>query len=291
MRCALAVACAVVSMTFAPAVAAAEESTADRLFTEGRAAMQARAFARAIPLLEESQRLDPAAGTLLNLAVCHAELGHTATAYRLFGEALFAAEQKGDVEQAELARERREALVGKLATVRVVIAGDVVVTIDGEAITPAALARDVPLDPGAHRLVATYPSGRTWETTFATSLGRTSIEVPVDRAPPAPPPPTEAPASTWSGLRVAGAATVTASILAVGVATFFTVRALDLRGESDDACPNGRCTRDGVALNDEARANGDRATAFAITGAVGLALGTVLYLVGRPTRRVDALAW
>ena len=289
MRRVLAVACAVAVMSFVTA-AAAEETNADRLFGEGRAAMQARAFAKAIPLLEESQRLDPAAGTLLNLAVCHAELGRTATAYRLFGEALFAAEQKGDVEQAELARERREVLVGKLATVRVVAAGDVVVAIDGEPITPAALARDVPLDPGAHRLVATYPSGRGWETSFATSVGRTSIEVPVDREPAALRP-TEAPASTWSGLRIAGAATVTASLLAVGVATYFTVRAVDLRGESDDACPNGHCTRDGVALNDEARANGDRATAFAITGAVGLALGTVLYLVGRPTRRVDALAW
>ena len=176
MRRVLAVACAVAVMSFVTA-AAAEETNADRLFGEGRAAMQARAFAKAIPLLEESQRLDPAAGTLLNLAVCHAELGRTATAYRLFGEALFAAEQKGDVEQAELARERREVLVGKLATVRVVAAGDVVVAIDGEPITPAALARDVPLDPGAHRLVATYPSGRGWETSFATSVGRTSIEV------------------------------------------------------------------------------------------------------------------
>lgn len=284
-------ACVVACLLLTGAASAQQpaDASADRLFAQGRSAMQARDFAKAVPLLEESQRLDPAAGTLLNLAVCHAELGRTATAYRLFGEALFAAEQKGDVEQAELARERREALVGKLATVRVLAATDVSIAIDGETVAPAALARDVPLDPGAHRIVAAYRSGRSWETTFAASVGRTSIEVPNDREAASPVEP--APESAWSGMRVAGAATVTASVLALGVATYFTVRAVDLRADSDRACPNDRCTSDGVAFNEQARANGDRATAFAITGALGLALGTVLYLVGRPARRSHALAW
>ena len=38
-------------------------------------------YAEACPLLEESYQLDPAGGTLLNLALCHEATNRTKTAY------------------------------------------------------------------------------------------------------------------------------------------------------------------------------------------------------------------
>jgi hypothetical protein len=65
---------ALVSM---PAVVAAQSrsSFAEGLFTEGKALMQAGDYEAACPKLSESDRLEPALGTKLNLASCEAGRG------------------------------------------------------------------------------------------------------------------------------------------------------------------------------------------------------------------------
>src|SRR5262249_38113298 len=64
----------------------AQSSTSDKvaaegLFDQGRAAMQRGDFAQACGLLERSQRIDPAVGTLLYLAECYEKSGRTASAW------------------------------------------------------------------------------------------------------------------------------------------------------------------------------------------------------------------
>jgi hypothetical protein len=55
-------------------------STAETLFREGREAVKRGDYAVACPKFEESQRLEPANGTLLNLALCEEGWGHLAEA-------------------------------------------------------------------------------------------------------------------------------------------------------------------------------------------------------------------
>src|SRR5450755_3617279 len=61
-----------------------DPAAAEALFRDGRAAAQRGDWETACPKLRESQRLDPAAGTLLNLADCEEHRGKVATAWQLF---------------------------------------------------------------------------------------------------------------------------------------------------------------------------------------------------------------
>ncbi len=68
---------------FATASARAENATdqADKLFKEGRHAADTRDYARACKLFEDSYRLDPAIGTLVNLGDCAEHLGDLERAF------------------------------------------------------------------------------------------------------------------------------------------------------------------------------------------------------------------
>jgi tetratricopeptide (TPR) repeat protein len=74
-------------LSLAPAVLA-QTDRADRLFEEGRRLMQRGEFAAACQRLGESHRLDPAPGTLVNLADCYEQLGRLADALIALREAL-----------------------------------------------------------------------------------------------------------------------------------------------------------------------------------------------------------
>jgi tetratricopeptide (TPR) repeat protein len=72
-------------------------AAAEALFQEARKAMSEGKYADACPKLEESQRLDPADGTLLNLATCYEHLGDTAKACTTFAAALKSLRAKSPV--------------------------------------------------------------------------------------------------------------------------------------------------------------------------------------------------
>src|SRR4051794_20217691 len=71
----------------AMAQSTSDKVAAESLFDQGRDAMRKSDFARACGLLERSQKLDPAVGTLLYLGECYERSGRTASAWATFREA------------------------------------------------------------------------------------------------------------------------------------------------------------------------------------------------------------
>src|SRR5512136_2811036 len=65
-----------------------DPAAAEVLFREGRKLVAANDFAAACPKFAESQRLDPAVGTLLNWAACEEHVGKLASAWQRWKEAL-----------------------------------------------------------------------------------------------------------------------------------------------------------------------------------------------------------
>src|SRR5258708_39530923 len=98
----------------AGAQGASDAATAQALFDAGRTLMSAGNYAAACPKLADSQRLDPGAGTLMNLAACYEKNGQTASAWATFLEAAPAARAGGHPEWEAHAKERAAALAKAL---------------------------------------------------------------------------------------------------------------------------------------------------------------------------------
>ena len=69
--------------------------------------MQAGRFAEACPKFEESMRLDPAIGTLLNLARCYESMGDVPAACQRYAQAEALANAEGQTARAGFAQRSR----------------------------------------------------------------------------------------------------------------------------------------------------------------------------------------
>src|SRR5512138_2397422 len=94
---------------------AEQRAAAQALFDDARRLMADKKYAEACPKLEESQRLDPGIGTLLNLAECQSLTGRTASAWANFLEAAYQAKAAGQAKRENTARSRAAALEPKLS--------------------------------------------------------------------------------------------------------------------------------------------------------------------------------
>src|SRR5262245_44783101 len=100
-----------------PSTAGAQSSSAaaQALFDEGKALMAAGKAAEACPKLEESQKLDPSSGTLVNLALCYEQTGRFASAWTAYRDAAGSAKASGNVDRERGARERAAAVQPKVS--------------------------------------------------------------------------------------------------------------------------------------------------------------------------------
>ncbi|MDC0741899.1 hypothetical protein [Polyangium mundeleinium] len=259
---------------------------AEVLFREGKQLMGEKRYAEACPKLAESHRLDPGGGTILNLALCHEAEGKTATAYRELGEALAWARTDARPDRAEIAHERLDALERKLARLVVVLGpgarvAGMVIERDGASISEASLGEPAPVDPGEHVVVATAEGRAPFRTTVRVAPGaRVTVVVPA-----------LAPSRGPSGARIAAHVTAGISLGALGVGTFFGIRALVKENEARARCQGTVCPN--VASLDVAE---DGRTAARIAdvalgvGAVGLLTSATLYWVSRSKSPEDPRA-
>lgn len=286
----------------APRVARAEPSRedvarADQLFREAQQLSQRGQHAEACPKLAESQALDPANGTLLNLAICHENEGKNATAHRelqtLLGQL---STSRDDKARARLANERLKSLEKKLARITFdtsALPPGATITLDGTTVEEPGAA--TPVDPGAHSIVVTAKQKKRGTQTVeihetgvtrSVKLDALEDEAPVVVAPPpapeAPPPPPPPPPS--SGQRTAGLVVGGVGIVGLGVGAGFGLRTLSLKSDRDQRCDATSCDAEGLRLHDRARTSATISTVGTLVGAAALVGGVVLYLTAKPNK-------
>lgn len=192
----------------ATAVARAGESQAERLFQQARDLMLDDRFAEACPLLEESQRLEPRVGTLLNLAVCHERVGRIGTSWIELQHALVAAREEGRDDRVTFAQARIEVLTPRVPWLTVSVPSSVLVegiqiTLNGVEIERDSWGKEMAVDPGPVVVRATSPGHHPFEerltfregehksvvlTALIAEVGATPKAVAAKPVPPAKPP-------------------------------------------------------------------------------------------------------
>jgi hypothetical protein len=301
--------------------AAQPANTAEDLFQQAKVLLANREFARACPMLLESYRLDPAGGTLQNLAICNEELGRWATAYARFQElrALSKVADPPRPDRVKLADEHIAKLTPKLSRVVVVMpaetASTAVVTLDKVTYLQPSWSTGILVDPGDHELEVSAPGKKPFHASVSIpskSAARQEVNVPaLEDAPVAASPTASAPnavapstpAPTSSPFRTTGIVigAVGLGVLVVGgvfgVLTFTTNAAAKDKC-SADANPNanpadfdasGRCFvdtdrfRSANDLTSDARTFANVANVLVPVGLAAAGVGAYLAFIHKDT--------
>ncbi|HSY22606.1 MAG TPA: hypothetical protein VK841_10855 [Polyangiaceae bacterium] len=147
-----------------------DEAMAETLFKDAKRLMAAGDYASACPKLAESQKLDPGGGTLTALALCHEQIGKTATAWAEFIEVRTGAQQSGRADREKYARQHIAALEPNLSRLTILVnpgtaqLPDVTVKRDRVSVGQAAWGVASPVDPGEHVIEASAPGKLVWST-------------------------------------------------------------------------------------------------------------------------------
>ncbi len=270
-----------------------KQTIAEALFQQGRDLLGQGKTSEACPKFAESQRIDPATGTLLNLAACHEAEGKFATAWSEFNESLVAAQRDQRADRVDFARQHIRDLEARLSRVVIRVAENkrqesVQVRMDGISIGRAGWGVAIPVDPGKHVIVATLDDLTPWTQTVEIGQDATALNVEVPAWPVAVPlveAPTSqpTPARPESKDRLAAQLTGAAGAVALVAGGLFGWRAYSKWKDADDACPTARgCSSQ--ALDDRSAAV-RAATLSNVSIGVGVAaLAVSTYLWVRSSR-------
>jgi hypothetical protein len=161
------------------------EAEAEKLFLQGRELLKQGHVAEACARFEASHELDPAPGTLLNLALCREEQGKVASAWALYRETALQAALEGQARHEAVARARAQALEAELPRLIIEVAetsqvSGLVIEREGVAVDAALLGKVVYVDPGAHRVVARAPGYKEWIAEIRIEKGKqATVTIPV----------------------------------------------------------------------------------------------------------------
>jgi hypothetical protein len=279
-----------------------DAAAAEQLFSAGREAFERGDFASACPKFEESPRLDPAAGTLINLAACYEKLGRLASAWETWRGALQVL-APGDERRPAVER-RAEAMEKRVPRLFIELASgappDTRVTRDSVDLGAASLGVGLPVDPGRHLVIASAPGHleRRYDVEVAegaaqklvvepgearTAAPAPSAAAPVPTAPPVQPAPLpdRPTSSSSSSTRTLGYVVGTTGLLGILAGSVTGIIALQKKNAMLDDCErvNGAyaCGPDGL---DAASSGETFATVSTIAFAAGaVATGAGLWLI------------
>jgi hypothetical protein len=296
-----------------PAFAAGgDRALALDLFEQGRRLLQNGDCAGALAKFEAAATNMRTFGILFNIAECDEKLGRTASAWATWREAAAVASQANNTDDQALATGRQKALEPKLSRLTLIVPSDaeapgLEVQRDDEVIPRAAWGSAIPIDPGAHAIVARAP-GRTAKRIVidvapdgaSPSVTLTALDVspappapiaPALASPPQPAPIPPAPASpaspspsspatpsmdSGSVQRTAG--WVLAGVGLVGAGVGIAV-ALNGQGQHNDAVATDLAGNPSQAEDMESTANKTKTIGYVTIGSGGAFLVSGLVLV------------
>lgn len=287
-----------------PAEQRRDPAAAEVLFRGAQEALEKGDRTTACARFEASMRLDPTVSTLINIAMCHKHDGKLATAWAELNRALVlngetaGPQRKRDLEA--YARRLLATIEPRLPRITVVIRArpaGLRVTRDGVDLAPATLGEALPVDPGAHEVLAAAPGHRPEKRAVTVAEGKAvtvEIALVAEAAPPAPPTPTppaaspeapapEAPSSArrTAGLVVGGAGV--AGLIVGGVLGGLVVGKKSVVGEHCGPAIGSKdplgCDATGLAAANAARPLGIGATVGFVVGAAALGAGLSLVLI------------
>jgi hypothetical protein len=271
---------------FAASPAHGETGAAAALFEAGREAMKRGAYVEACDKLSESNRLEPAVGTELNLALCEEQLGRELSAWRRLQQVIDTLPREDD--RHPIARQHRDALAVRLPRVTLfstaALPSTTVITVGDSRLTPSSLGVSIPVErgelsirveapdhqPRAYRLLMVAGARETLFIAAGPPLAR--------RRAPAAGPPTQ-PGGSSSGRTTAGLVLlgVGGALAVTGSATGLV--ALRAKHEMDDECDSTlACSPRGLAAAERGKSFSLASTVTFAASGVTLAAGLWLVL-------------
>jgi serine/threonine-protein kinase len=302
-----------------PALAQGSGAAAEALYREGKELLKNKQYAEACEKLQESQRLDPAAGTLGLLALCNELSGKTATAWQQYLKVASLARDAGQKQRERAAKRQAEKLEKRLSTMRIKVSAPVAelkVTRRGRVVGSAQWDTPIPVDPGRVLVEASAPGYQPWSKLVEVGAEADKVEVtvpplqkaesvpppkaaPATPAKPAPPargtpaPTKDEAGGSFIGENALGLVAIGVGAVGIGVGSYFGLRASSKNDESKEFCNDeDECHPRGFEIRDEAK---QAATISNIAFGVGVvAVGAGIFLIatsGGGETTEQALSW
>lgn len=278
------------SVAVAQAAASETASRADHvaraqaLFDEAKALMAANRYEEACARLEESQRLDPGSGTLINLGHCYEQTARVASAFRAFTASAAAARAAGNAEREQVAQQRAAAVAPRVPKLVLSVSAaappGLEVTLDGVAVPRKDWGVSLPLDPGTHRVSARAPGRPSFETSSMLAADGATVTVSIPEL-GAGSGSADTAAQSGGGLGTQKTVALAAGGLGVAgviVGSVFGLISNAKHDESDEYCTGNSCwDPKGVDAMDSARTAGSVSTVAFVVGTAGLAASAALW--------------
>ncbi|MBX3227510.1 MAG: hypothetical protein KIT84_14235 [Labilithrix sp.] len=292
-------------------------ATAEELFQHAKTLISQGKWSEACPPLAESYRLDPAGGTLQNLAVCYETTGRWASAVARFEELKTISKTSNPprLDRIKLADEHLAKIRSKVSHLVFSLPDDAEVEIDGVTYQRASWSLGIAVDPGPHDVVVHAVGKKPFKTSVTTPSEATeqNVTVTLEDLPPAPPAPTladdrhskeeqaardraeSARTARRNGYFIGGA-----GLALVGGGMLFGALAMGKNDEAERRCSDGataddfnkdgRCIKGSPTYRDarneqsDARRLATVSTILTAAGVVGLGVGAYFVFVrGRTT--------
>jgi hypothetical protein len=287
---------------FVVPVARADDKTelaAESAFAEGTRLMKADRCNEAVAKFRESQRLDPASGTALNIGYCEAKLGRIASAWLAYRQAHRLAQSQGKTQHEALAREQADKLEPEVPHIVVSFdrnaPPDASLRLDGAPLERDMWSVPIPLDPGEHKIERISADAEPWAKSITLARGeRLTIDVPAlagvepppvaapvvssEAAHETPPPRRDDTRGGTSAQRTWGFVVGGAGVAAFATGTALLVSARLKYDGAEDDCPPVGCNDDGFETRESARTQAFVGMGVGAAGIVltGVGLGLVL---------------